>query len=527
MQKTLCALTGLLLTGVLGALEIAACRPGTDGTLIQWKDPAPAARWILVRRRPEKITAEKRIFTESFRFDAKAGKALIPAGDGGSCFYLLSELDEMGRETCDYRIQTGPVKETARKLTPVRFQMEIRDGKFLLVCPEIPLRNPERIVRFRLKTRSGKTVKEQGLDQPEFVLPSPVSGQFEEYAVCSVDFQGREAAAAKWFRYGDFPDFRISPVPNPAQNENVELQTRYPLAGSVSRIGFRITNAGGKAGKAKVAVSGQPEREISLESGKSAVLSFEWKPEKAGRHQLRVDISCEADRTPENNRLDLVLHAVGKPLHFIWYGSAADLVYASAAANDPAHWKRIGGRSLRITGRSASAEPFRKMFSPDDPSFGMQYDELGGNIKPETYLAALREFRKTHPKVFVALWHIGGRPTPAIVRAVKDGTVDLLMPEIYYTWDRKIDGLKEIIKRFRKLGILDKTVFGLGTAAGYGGWGTAQQHAEYLEKQIALIRKFAPESPGLAFYSSATLPGVKEKVDDLCRKYYLEEGGQE
>lgn len=526
MQKTLCALTGLLLTGTLGALEIASCRPGTDGTLIEWKKSAPAARWILIRRSPKKITTENRIFAESFRFDAKAGKALIPAGDGGSSFYLLSELDELGRETCDYRVQSGPVKESARKLTPVRFQVDIRSGKFLLVRPEIPLRNPERIVKFRLKTRAGRTVTEQGLDKPEFVLPSPVSGQIAEYAVCPVDFQGREAEAVEWFRYGDFPDFRISPVSNPAQNEDVELQTRYPLAGSSSRIGFRITNAGGKAGKAKVTVTGQPGQEISLESGKSTVLTFEWKPEKAGRHQLRVNISCAADRTPENNRLDLVLHAVEKPLHFIWYGAAADLIYATAAAYDPAHWKRIGGLSLRITSRTASAEPYRKMFTPADPSFGMQYDELGGNCKPEAYLAALREFRKTHPKVFVALWHIGGKPTPAIVRAVKDGTVDLLMPEIYYTWDQKIDGLKETIRRFRKLGILDKTVIGLGTAAGYAGWGTAQQHADYLEKQIALIRKLAPESPGLAFYSSSTLPGVKEKVDDLCRKYYLEDGGQ-
>jgi len=527
MQKTLCALTGLLLTGALGALEIASCRPGTDGTLIQWKETAPAARWILIRRSPEKITAKNRIFAESFRFDARVGKALIPAGDGGSNFYLLSELDELGRETCDYRVQTGPVKESARKLTPVRFQVDIRSGKFFLVCPEIPLRNPERIVKFRLKTRDGRTVAEQGLSKSEFVLPSPVSGQFTEYTVCSVDYRGREAEAAEWFRYGDFPDFRISPVQNPAQNEDVELQTRYPLAGSTSRIGFRITNAGGKAGKAKVAVTGQSEQEISLEAGKSTVLSYEWKPEKAGRHQLRVDISSAADRTPENNHLDLILHAVRKPLHFIWYGAAADLIYATAAANDPAHWKRIGGLSLRITSRTTSAEPFRKMFSQADPSFGMQYDELGGDHMPEAYLAALREFRKTHPKVFIALWYIGRKPSPAIVRAVKDGTVDLLMPEIYYTWDRKIDGLKETIKRFRKLGILNKTVIGLGTAAGYAGWGTAQQHAEYLEKQIALIRKLAPESPGLAFYSSATLPGVKEKVDDLCRKYYLEEGGQE
>ena len=121
--------------------------------------------------------------------------------------------------------------------------------------------------------------------------------------------------------------------------------------------------------------------------------------------------------------------------------------------------------------------------------------------------------------------HIGSRPSPIIVKAVKDGVIDLLMPEMYYTWNGKIDGLKAAIERFRELGILDKTVFGLATAANYAGYGNAQQHAEFLEKQIALIRKLAPESPGLAFYSNSTLPGVKEAVDDLCRKYYLEEGG--
>ncbi|MBQ9335927.1 MAG: hypothetical protein IJS14_01360 [Lentisphaeria bacterium] len=526
MQKSLCALTGLLLAGSLCALETAGCKPGSDGTLIRWKNPSPGARWVLIRRSPEKITAENRLHAESLRAEAKAGQALFPAGNGGTCFYLLSELDEHGRETCDYSNQTGPVEETARRpLTPVRFRMEIRDGKFLLIRDDISLLNPERIVKFRLKTRDGRTVAEQPLDKPEFVLPAANSGQWADYTVCPVDSNGREGEGADWFRYGDFPDFRICAVPNPAQNEDVELQTRYPLVGTANRVGFRITNAGGKAGKAIVSVTGRTDREITLEPGKSTVLSGEWKPEKAGRHPFRVEIACEADRTPENNRLDLILHAVEKPVHFIWYGSAANLAYATAGANEPAHWKRIGGRSLRITGRTVSADHFRKMFAPDNPYLGMQYDELGGKIKPETYLKALREFRQTHPKVFVALWHIGSRPSPAIVQAVKEGTVDLLLPEIYYTWNGKIDGLKGIIERFRKLGILEKTVFGLGTASNYAGWGTAEQHAEYLEKQIALIREFAPESPGLAFYSSSTLPGVKAKVDDLCRKYYLEEGG--
>ena len=524
MQKTLCSLTALLLAGSLAALEIADCQPGDTGTAIRWKNPAENTRWILIYRSPEKITPENRIFAEHIRAEAKAGQALFPPRDGGECRYLLSELDELGRETCNYQVQTGSVRETARRpLSPVPFKMVIRNGKFFLVWNELSLLNPERIVKFRIKTRAGKTVADLPAARTEYALPGVKAGESAEYTVCAVDRENRESAGTDYSRYGDFPDFRICPVPNPAQNKDVELQTRYPKVGTASRIGFRITNAGGKAGKAKVTISGLASREISLAPGAAAVVSAEWKPARAGRHQFRIDIVCPEDRTPENNRLELTLHAVEKPVHFIWYGPAPDLIYATAAANDPAHWKRIGGMSLRITGKTASADSIRKLFASGQYP-GMQIDELGGNIKPEPYITALREFRKTHPHVFIALWHIGSRPSPVIVKAVKDGVIDLLMPEIYYTLGRKIDGLKTAIERFRELGILDKTVIGLGTAANYAGYGTAKQHAEFLEKQIALIRKLAPESPGLAFYSKSTLPGVKAAVDDLCRKYYLENG---
>ena len=112
----------------------------------------------------------------------------------------------------------------------------------------------------------------------------------------------------------------------------------------------------------------------------------------------------------------------------------------------------------------------------------------------------------------------------AVIRGLMDGTIDLIMPERYHTWDAPMEeSLKKDINMLRQMGVLHKTVIGLGTHRNYAGYGNAAQHAEYLEKQIALIRKLAPESPGMAFYNDAALPGVKEKVDGFCKKYFLEE----
>jgi len=199
------------------------------------------------------------------------------------------------------------------------------------------------------------------------------------------------------------------------------------------------------------------------------------------------------------------------------------LDHATAGTDNPEHWKRVGGKRLHICVKSDDISGYHKILDSTDAPDGLQYDELGGNIEPEKYISVLRQLRKTHPDAFIALWHIGANLKPEIVEALKDGTIDLVMPERYHTFNAPMEeSLKKDINMLRRMGVLDKTIIGLGTHRNYAGFGSAEDHAAYLEKQIALIRKLAPESPGMAFFSAATLPGLKEKVDDMCRKYFLE-----
>lgn len=523
MKTRLTAMLAVWALLPLAALEITECRPAEGGkTLVAWKD-APG-KYVMVYRYSERITPQNIFFAVRQRFDAADGSCLIAPKSDGESYYLVTACDQFGKETRDFSLQRGPVKEcAAAPLAAIRFRVRSGEQGTSLIWDPLPLAYRGMIRKILLKNRSGKVVGENSPSATEFILPPVRRGEAEEYTVVAQGLDGRDSAAERFFRYGDFPDFTISPESNVVKNEDVFLQTRYPVVGRRNRIRLRIANCGGGAGTAKVEMPGIIAAEISLKAGGSAEVSGEWQPERCGRYLLPVTIVCAEDRQKENNRLDLVLHAVDKPTFFLWYGRAGELNYSTAGTDAPEHWKRLGGKRLHICVKSASPEGYFKILASPDAPDGLQYDELGGDIPPAAYLVALRELRKRYPGTFIALWHIGAKPAPEIVEALKDGTIDLIMPERYHTYDAPMEeSLKKDIAHLRALGILDKTIFGLGTHRNYAGFGNTVQHAGYLERQIALIRRLAPESPGLAFYNDYTLPGLKEKVDELCRRYFLE-----
>ena len=51
---------------------------------------------------------------------------------------------------------------------------------------------------------------------------------------------------------------------------------------------------------------------------------------------------------------------------------------------------------------------------------------------------------------------------------------------------------------------------------------TAEEQADFIVEQIKVIRKVAPQMPGIAFFSSKAHPEVLKKADEACRKYFLE-----
>ena len=515
-------LISVLLPFCLGALEITECRPGGGKTLVAWKN-APA-EYVMIYRYSEKITPQNIFFAVRQRCRAADGSCLIVPKSGGQGYYMVTSCDKFGRETRDYTIQAGPVDENpAYTLPPVDFSVRSDKQGTRLVWEPLPLEIRGMSRTIQLKNKAGKVIEQAPVSATEFRLPAPQPGKSEFYTVCIQDVNGRDSAAKSYFCYGDFPDFMIDGQSNVVKNQDVFLSTRYPVTGRENRIAFRISNCGGKAGSAEVTLPGVIREKISLAPGESVMVAGNWQPEKSGKHQLALNIAADSDRQLENNSLLLQLHAADKPLHFIWYGNAAELDHATAGTDNPEHWKRVGGKRLHICVKSDDISGYHKILDSTDAPDGLQYDELGGNIEPEKYISVLRQLRKTHPQAFIALWHIGANLKPEIVEALKDGTIDLVMPERYHTFNAPMEeSLKKDINMLRRVGVLDKTIIGLGTHRNYAGFGSAEDHAAYLEKQIALIRKLAPESPGMAFFSAATLPGLKEKVDDMCRKYFLE-----
>ena len=102
------------------------------------------------------------------------------------------------------------------------------------------------------------------------------------------------------------------------------------------------------------------------------------------------------------------------------------------------------------------------------------------------------------------------------------------MVELYYTdgnaqsRKRDLETLERQLVMLIKQGVADKTVIGLGSKSTYKGWNTPESHADFLAEQLRLIRRVAPMMPGVAFFSAATDPVVRRKMDALCQELFLE-----
>ena len=190
-------------------------------------------------------------------------------------------------------------------------------------------------------------------------------------------------------------------------------------------------------------------------------------------------------------------------------------------------WQRRGALSLPIVSRYADSTGNRYLTLMKGHD-GFQYDELGGIWKPEPFLPARRDAKKRRPDGFQALWHIGASVQEPVRQALHDGTVDLLMVELYYTdgnaqsRKRDLETLERQLVMLIKQGVADKTVIGLGSKSTYKGWNTPESHADFLAEQLRLIRRVAPMMPGVAFFSAATDPVVRRKMDALCQELFLE-----
>ena len=104
------------------------------------------------------------------------------------------------------------------------------------------------------------------------------------------------------------------------------------------------------------------------------------------------------------------------------------------------------------------------------------------------------------------------------------------MPEIYYKdgspeeQQKALKSLRSRLEKLRQTGVAQYMLIGLGTHRNYLGWGgSPDKHAKFIEEQIKLVREVLPMSPGIAFYSSEADTSFLKQVDEMCRKYFLEQ----
>ena len=141
------------------------------------------------------------------------------------------------------------------------------------------------------------------------------------------------------------------------------------------------------------------------------------------------------------------------------------------------------------------------------------------------------QVKKANPSFYIA---VAWRGEESIEPATQVGLPDLLLIESYTHLARKhkksmgigMPGIKKRIDAARKLGAIDRTICWLGhiRKAGVGPENYHEGHvltADMVEQQVAELRRYAPEMPGIAFYRNDD-PELSGACDRVCRKYFVD-----
>jgi hypothetical protein len=153
---------------------------------------------------------------------------------------------------------------------------------------------------------------------------------------------------------------------------------------------------------------------------------------------------------------------------------------------------------------------------------GIAIDEIG-HISPEVDAKAARALvtlKRTHPNLFVAVWHAGGL-TDELLKGYRDGA-DLILLETYgvpFEMQRYKRWIEERISTVRKAGIIHKTVIAIGIndAASQKEWQKVGQWVNSeltLRQLLTFIRQIAPDMPGIAFFA----PRASQKMLTIADK---------
>ena len=528
-----------------GAPEITELKhdAATGKTRIAWSN-IPADHSVAVFRSSRALDRNGLFFAEKHYFDAGKNEGEIIVRGSGKFHYRISAINSGRRRVGDLSAERE-LEETDRTAPPPPEVRLKRTGDKIVFTVKNPAgSDAAKILLLGGSQADGpmKTVAVFPAKKSEIEVPASFA---ENYAAVTVaDSSGNRAPETRRFFCGRKMDLNIASEPRISRNRDIRLENRYFITGKPGRITFTVRNNGGAQGSAEAVVSitekGRARRELcrrklpDLAPGAEAQIQLEYTPSVPGVALLELDFSSPEDADNRDNRLSLELHSTSRPVYFLWYGgNVMDLEYANCAAVAPSdlpEFVRRGCRGLVITSRTkaGSGDHYWKTISRSGYE-GMQLDEIGGDLKSEEFLPAVFDLKKKHPETFAALWHIGPYIRPAVRSSLRERKFDLIICELYYTdvsddkREAELRSLRSKVEHIVKNGDAENVIIGLATKKLYRGWDSSPlRQAEFLEQQIKVVRETAPMMPGIAFFSSDNDPVFLQKVDELCKKYYLE-----
>ncbi len=146
--------------------------------------------------------------------------------------------------------------------------------------------------------------------------------------------------------------------------------------------------------------------------------------------------------------------------------------------------------------------------------------------KVDWSLAALRQAEAAHPESYqLVFW----RGEPSLLELADEGLPDLIVIEGYtnvvsqfpFNWGIGLDGIKRRIDTARHGGAIERTIVMLGMIAPPEGYHEGHVlTTEMIDSQIAELRAYAPEMPGIGFYYSGGEQMAME-CDALAHKYFV------
>ena len=513
-------------------------------TTVKWSG-VEQKNGVVVFRSDRKLEGDELFFAEKYIFPAGCSEGVVTVRNSGKFYYRIGELTPY-RKISGSLSAERTVQEVDRTPPPaVKYTVERNEIKAGLRLLSEPSKDVEKILLLTCET-PGKQVKTVSSVSAKGVkaiaLPENLKHGFA--ALAAADSAGNYIMPARWFYCGDRPDFSINGSSRVSQNKDISLSDRYMTVGKKSVLSFTIRNNGGSAGKAAVSVkltdkSGAVKKllqqDISIAAGGEEIVKVDYTPSKTGKAMLDLEINSANDVNKLDNRLQLPLYALAGELYILWYGgNVMELEYANYASvhvDDRQEFLRRGGRNLSTASRTtdkSGEEYFKRIKSAD--AVGIQLDEIGGNLKAPRFLPAIIDLENRHPEVLSAVWHIGYNPQKEVIQALKERKIDLIMPEIYYKdgspeeQQKALKSLRSRLEKLRQTGVAQYMLIGLGTHRNYLGWGgSPDKHAKFIEEQIKLVREVLPMSPGIAFYSSEADTSFLKQVDEMCRKYFLEQ----